>query len=86
MVVLLFKVTWIVWRTVKRQLSQHSTRVNEKSCTWGEISLCGYAFWGLTTRKADEWKTLGQLSWWTTGHNGQKRPTAFWAALGRALP
>lgn len=84
MVVLLSGVTWIVWRTGKKQLSGHSTRVNEKSCTWGEITLCGWACWGLTTRKADEWKTLG--SWWTTGHKWQKRPRAFWAALGRALP
>lgn len=66
MVVLLFKATWIVWETGKRQLSRHSTRVNHKSCSWGEISLYGYACWGLTTRKADMWKTFldpgGQLA------------------------
>ena len=91
-VVFLCRGTLTSWRNVRRGMSWSSTKENGKSCAWEGITPWTRTGWGLTGWKATLQRKIW-VSWWTGKwtevskvHLWQRRPTAAWAALGRALP
>lgn len=88
-----FRGTHRGWRHGKRKTSWSSTKENAKYCTWVQITPCTSTGWQLTGWKA-VWqrRTLGSFqptTHWPCASNApsqQRRSTASWAALEKALP